>query len=246
MFGLFPLSLIIQVYCLYHAYKNNADQKWYWLIIFFPLIGCIFYLYFNFYNRENIDQVSTTIKEIANPNYKVQQLEKQVNFSDTVANKTKLADKYLSSGNYAEAIELYESCIDGNSYVDTHIYSQLVIAYYFMQNYDNAIFYGEKIVNDTDFGESENKIYFAWSLFETGKINEAENIFISMEDRYCNYPQRIAYCQFLTSLDRNEEAINKLSEMIEEYNQMDGYERRSKRKYSQQINQLYKEIEAKI
>ena len=246
MFGIFPISLIIQVYCIYHAYKNNAEQKWYWLIFFLPLIGCAIYLYLNVYNKSNVNQISSTIVDIANPNYKVRQLEKQVRFSGTVENKTKLADKYLQANNYAEAIELYTSCIEGSSYVDTHIYSQLTLAYYFAGNYESSLFYAEKIAQDVDFSESENKIYYAWSLYELGKYKEAETVFESMEDRYCNYPQRIAFCQFLKLMDRNEEALDKLEEMRSEYDQMDGYERRSKRKYNAQVYQLYKEVQANL
>ena len=167
-----------------------------------------------------------------------------MNFSGTVENKTKLADKYLQANNYTEAIQLYESCVEGNSNFDAHIYYQLTIAYYFAENYDNSIFYGNKIVNDVDFSESENKIFYAWSLYELTKYKEAEAVFESMEDRYCNYPQRIAFCQFLKLMGKNQEALDKLEEMRNEYDQMDGYERRSKRKYNTQIYQLYKEIQA--
>jgi hypothetical protein len=84
----YPLIIGLQAFCIYHAYKNNSEQKWFWLIIFFPLIGCIIYLYHHFYSKENVRTISEGIKETVDKNYQTRKLEDKLNFSDSVQNKT--------------------------------------------------------------------------------------------------------------------------------------------------------------
>ena len=113
MFRFYSPILLLQIFCFYHAYKNNADQKWFWFIIFFPLIGSLIYLYDSFLSHQNIDDISEGVKSTFVSNYKINQLEKQLSHSETVANKKALADEYYMAGNNQKAFELYESCLDG-------------------------------------------------------------------------------------------------------------------------------------
>ena len=43
MFRFYTPILILQVFCLYHAYKNKSENWWYFLILMFPLIGSLIY-----------------------------------------------------------------------------------------------------------------------------------------------------------------------------------------------------------
>ena len=104
---------VLQLFCLYHAYSNRAEQKWYWLNPVFPLFGSLIYLYNTFYTRRNVDQVSEGLKQAFNTNYKIQKLEKEIQFSDTHSNKMMLADEYSQIEDYDRAIQLYRSCLTG-------------------------------------------------------------------------------------------------------------------------------------
>ncbi len=79
MYGFFfPIIIMLQVVCLLHAYRNGSDQKWYWLILFYPIIGSIIYLYEHFYSRKNMADLSEGVKGVINSNYEIQKLEKEV------------------------------------------------------------------------------------------------------------------------------------------------------------------------
>ncbi|HEY8937946.1 MAG TPA: hypothetical protein VIM65_22140 [Cyclobacteriaceae bacterium] len=104
--------LILQGFCLYHAYKNHAEQRWYWLIMFLPGIGCIIYLYQNFYSSRNIKNIEQGLKQVVNSNYKIEQLEKSLRFVDNYANKLNLADAYMDHGRFKEAVDLYQGCLN--------------------------------------------------------------------------------------------------------------------------------------
>jgi hypothetical protein len=61
-------------------------------------------MYHNFYNRNNINTIAEGVKEVVNSNYKIEQLEKALQFSDNITNKTNLADAYVGNNRYTDAI----------------------------------------------------------------------------------------------------------------------------------------------
>lgn len=226
MFRLFPIILILEVFCLYHAYKNRADQKWFWFIIIFPLLGCLFYLYHHFYSKDNINTLTEGVKGVMNKNYEVEKLEKEVQFSDTIQNKTRLADKYAADGRTVEAIKLYESCLVGFNSNDTGIKMSLLECYASIRNYEKACEIGDTFTSEKTFKESWSRIGYAWSLYHTGRLEDAEENFRATNSRYSNYPHRLEFAKFLASIEKKEEAIKLLDEMIEEFNNISSAERR--------------------
>ncbi len=226
LFRLFPIILILEVFCLYHAYKNRADQKWFWFIIIFPLIGCIFYLYHHFYSKENINIVTESVKGAVNKNYEVEKLEKELQFANTIQNKTNLADKYAADGRTAEAIELYQSCLEGFNSNDTGIKMSLLGCYASIGEYEKACEIGDTLTSEKIFSKSWSRIGYAWSLYHVGRIKDAEANFKATDSRYSNYPHRLEFAKFLVLIQKKEEAIKLLDKMIEEFNTMNSSERR--------------------
>src|SRR5258706_14699221 len=78
---------LLQAFCIYHAYKNNADQRWYWFILLFPGIGSAFYLFHHFYNRNNLNTITESVKGVVHSNYSIEQLEEAFRFSDNLRNR---------------------------------------------------------------------------------------------------------------------------------------------------------------
>ena len=62
MLGLYTPVFLLQAFCVYHAYRNNVEQRWYWLILFFPLFGCIIYLVQNFNTASTIKSLGGKCK----------------------------------------------------------------------------------------------------------------------------------------------------------------------------------------
>lgn len=242
MFGFFPLSIILQAFCIYHAYTNKADQKWFFIIIFLPLIGSGLYLYHHFYNRQNITKVSEGFKEVVNTNYSVQKLEKEVKFSDTITNKTNLADKYLELGRYQEAADLYESCLEGFNADNADLLRRLVKVHYLLENYGKSVAYGHQVNGNKTFSKSKEKIAYAWSLFYENEEEKAEKVFSEMDSTFTNYPHRMEFAKFLNESGKREDALSKLEELMDEYDHMEAREKRQNRAVNRDIVRLYGEI----
>jgi hypothetical protein len=238
MFRFFPLVFIVQAFCVYHAYKTKAEQKWYWLILFFPLIGCGIYLYHHFYNRQNLAKVAEGIKTTVDSSYTTTKLEKELDFADTMDNKMALGDHYVKIDRIPEAVQLYESCLEGFNHDNIDVLKRVVVACYMNEDYLTAIKYGDKANQDKEFFKSEEKSAYAWSLYETGEIERAEKCFQDMNISFTNYSQRVEYGKLLQKEGRFEDAKKLLTEMAQEYNQMEPREQKMNKPLAREIQQM--------
>ena len=98
------LPYILQLLLIVHIIKNHKPFLWLWLIVFLPYIGGIVYI---------IMEIIPDLADAVNPGRKLSELESLVKRQDTIANRTKLADCYVSLERFEEAIALYDSCLTG-------------------------------------------------------------------------------------------------------------------------------------
>ena len=239
MVGLYTPVLILQAFCLYHAYKNNSVQHWYWLIIFLPGIGSALYLYHNFYNRSNIETLADGVKNVVNSNYKLEQLEKAHRLSDNIATKTNLANAYVTYQRYDEAIALYQACLTGFMADDPALLMKLLQTYFLKRDYDAAIACGLKLESDKLFKKAEERITYAWAHYHKGNVGKAEETFRDMDKSFSNYLHRLEYCKFLLAVNKRDVFEEKIKTLMEEFEVMKGTERKYNISVIRQARELY-------
>jgi len=242
MFRFLPIVVIVQVYCLYHAYTNRADQRWFWFIIFFPLLGSIIYLYHHFYNKKNVAALSDGLKGIVNSNHEVEKLEKELQLTDSYANKMTLANKYLEMQRTDDAIGLFESCLQDSQQSKEYIYLPLMEAYYDKKEYLKVTQLGSELENNKEFNKSNAKVYLAWSWYHLGKIDEAHRAFQDTDLRFSNYWHRLQFIAFLQKTDQFEDARAILKELQGEFEVMTPPERKQNKQAFKEVQTLLKDL----
>jgi len=243
MLGFYTPLLILQAICLYHAYRNNAEQRWYWFIIFFPGIGCALYAYHHLYSRENVQTITQSVKEVVNSNYRIEQLEKALRFSDNVTNKLSLADAYMQYGRYNDAVVLYKDCMQGFMADDPTLQMKLLHAYFLQQDYAAAVTCGANLESEKTFKNDEARIAYAWALHHSGKTDAAEKVFTDMNRSFTNYRHRLAYCNFLKLTNKSDDLRDLISELLEEFEHMKGTERRMYRPVIQEVKEIARNVD---
>ena len=238
MIGFYTPLLIVQAICLYHAYRNSAEQRWYWFIILFPGIGSALYVYHHFYSRENVSTITQSIKEIVNSNYRLEELEKALKFSDSAANKINLADAYVQYGKYDEAMALYKDCLRGFMADDPPLQMKLLHVCFLKKDYPSTVSCGSALESEKTFKNSESRIAYAWALYHIGQTEKSGEVFEDMNKSFTNYKHRLAYCHFLKQNNRAEDLRNLLTELLEEFEHMKGNERRTYRSLIQEIKEM--------
>ena len=107
------LIVALQVFCIYHLYKNRNPIYWVFIILFIPVIGSIIYLFMQVYNKRDAAVITEEITSIINPTKKIKELQAKLEFSDTFQNKVDLADAYLETNDVEAAIKHYEMALEG-------------------------------------------------------------------------------------------------------------------------------------
>ncbi|MFT4535077.1 MAG: hypothetical protein ACJA1A_001281 [Saprospiraceae bacterium] len=235
MFKFYPIVILLYVFCIYHAYSNKADQKWFWIILIFPFFGSVFYLYDTFYRRDNIDYVKEEVKSTLVHDYKTNKLEKHLKVTDTVTNRVELGDEYSRKGNYVQALSLFHSCDEGIYKNDVHLLLKIVKNSYLLEDYKAVIEFGEKIKHKKEFENSNEKAAYAWALHFENRNEEALKNFEELNISFSNYESRLEYARFLQVIDKGDLAKSLINEMLEEIESMDSYEKKMKKA-------IYKEI----
>jgi len=226
MIGYYTPVLILQAFCLYHAYKNNSMQTWFWLILLLPGIGCAIYLYHHFYNRSNIETLAEGVKNVVNTNYRLEQLERAHRLSDNISTKTNLAAAYVTYGRFDDAITLYKECLTGFMADDPILQMKLLQTYFLKKDYDAAVKLGHNLHVEKEFRKSDERISFAWALYYTGETADAEKEFQDMDKSSANHWKRMEYAKFLLLTGHREVAHEKLNTLLEEFDLMRAGERK--------------------
>ncbi len=224
------IVLALDIFCVIHMIRRGTVNRWLWLVVIIPVVGAIVYLYYEVFSRR-INNSKIDIGSVLNPNSRIKKLEDELRFTDTFANKVKLADAYLASGQTDKAIGLYESSLVGAFIENEYVMAQLVVAYFDKQEYEKVIVLAKKLYKLPQFARSKAHMLFAQSLEKTGDLEQAEAEFKLMKGRFSYFEQRYQYGLFLIRAGRDNEAANIFSDMLNEEKHLGAVERRTSREW---------------
>jgi len=211
---MYYLLIIVQVLCLYHAYKNSKPYYWYFLIFFIPAIGSLIYIITQIYNKNDAEKIQEEIITVLNPTKKIKDLEKKLEFIDTYANRMELADAYFSNKDIPNAIVNYKKTLDDTVQDDLYARQNLVLCYFQMKDYVAVIEHAEQIKDKSEFNGSKQQFYYGLALNELGKPVEAEAQLKQIDRPYSNYAERLALAKFYVENNRileGKELLNEIS-----------------------------------
>lgn len=238
------LPILLQGFCAIHSIRAGTQGKWLWIIIFVPVLGSLVYIYSEILSSRKLKNIKIDGAAIINPGVKLKRLEDNLKFADTFANRTKLADAYLQSGQTERAIELYNSCLTGAFADNEMVISKLIQAYYQQRNYAEAIAMALKIKSSPTFNRSKSHLIYALALEENGQPELAEKEFKLMKGRYSNFEQRYEYGQFLQRAGRDNEASEIYAELLDEQAHMSPAERNNGKIWFNKAKAELKRLEA--
>ena len=231
------LIIALQGFCIYHVIKNRNEYYWYFVILFLPVIGSIIYLVTQVFNKKDLDVVQKEIISVVNPTKKVNDLRKQVEFSDTFQNRVHLGDALYEMSDYKNGIGEYEIALNGNYNQDAGVVKKLLEGYYQTNQFDKVIFCAQQIKSRSDFKRSRSQFLYGLALDNLGRSEEAEENLKPIDQRYSNYEERYILTQFLIRKGKITEAKEILEEIILESQHMS---KPNRNKYRGVINDVKK------
>ena len=111
------LILAIQIGFAWHALRRGQDFIWVFLIVFVPVLGCVLYTLMVLLPEARQSRTARSagrkLHDLVDPKRELKEQLGQLDVSDTVENRTRLADELLKHGRIEEAITLYEKSLTG-------------------------------------------------------------------------------------------------------------------------------------
>lgn len=223
------ITIALQAICVIHCLRKGSAQKWIWLIIFLPVVGSLIYIFTEMFTGNEVKQIQSVAGSVLNPGGSIKRLEENLRFSDTFNNRIALADAYLANSQAEKAIELYESSLTGAFFENEHVNSQLIIAYFQTGFYDKVVNTAKKIYKLPQFARSKQHMLYAMALERIGDYKQAETEFKMMKGRFAYFECRYQYGLFLVRAERETEARQVFSDIVEEGAHLNSFEKRYNR-----------------
>jgi hypothetical protein len=216
---LWLLPIALQVLLIIHVIKTGRERYWIFILIFIPIAGTLAYFFVeilpSLLSNPNTARLKTRIGDSVNPGRKITELEQQLDLSDTMENRKRLADGYIQAGSYEQAIAMYESCLVGIYEDDTYVLSSLAEAYYRNQDYPKANTVLEKLKNQGELSRQYNACLIYVKVLEaTGSVEQAEQEYQALESTYPRLEVLFNHGKFLKSRSKDIEARSKFEEVV--------------------------------
>ena len=212
------LTAIIQFSFAFHALKTGRDQKWIWIIILAPVVGCLAYYFMEVFPHSREERtLRKRIHDIAkalNPDGELKRRTEETANNASVDNRAALADECLEKGMFDEAIRLYEGCLDGPYANDARLLFACARAYFYNGNHRQA----EEILARLSkahpkFRRDEAQLLEARVLEAIGETSRAAELYEQLRERYVGFEAKYRYGLLLKRLGREREA-NELFDFI--------------------------------
>ena len=209
------LTIIIQFTFAFHAFKTGRDQKWIWIIILAPVVGCLAYYFMEVFPHSREERtLRRRIHDIAkalNPDGELKRRTENVANAASVENRAALADECLEKGMFDEAIRIYEGCLEGPHKDDPGILFSCARAYF----YNGAFRQAEEILQRLEkahpkFRRDEAQLLEARVLDAIGETQRSTEIYERLRNTYVGFEAKYRYALLLRKLGRESEAAELL------------------------------------
>lgn len=216
---LFIVEILIQVYFAVHAVKTGRAHYWLWIIIVFPGIGSLIYFLSEYLpdlqNNYKVQKFQSGIAKSLNPSKRLRLLENEVELTPSIKNKKNLADEYVHTGRFDDAIPIYLECLQGMHKNDTAIIEGLCCAYYFKRDFDRARKYLDQLIAlRKDKRGDEFDLMYAKILEESGEIEKALLSYAEIVNLFSGEEARCRYALLLERVGKKEEADRLFGEIL--------------------------------
>lgn len=237
------LIIALQIACAYHVYTSKNSYYWYFLILFFPVIGCAIYIITQLLTQDNVAAVTEEITAVVIPSKKINDLEQKITFSDTFQNRLNLADAYLTSGNFLQAEEHYKKALNSSHASDYYANTQLLVALYKQDKFEEVVNVAQKIESKSDFNHSKGEFLYGLALAALERTTDAEKILSKINQRYSNYAERLQLSQFYIANQQKDKAKGILTELQSEYENLLKPNRKLYQKTFNEVDKLATSLE---
>lgn len=205
------LHILVALYFAVHAIRNGRPMYWLLILFSFPLLGSVVYFFAEYLPSSKMErgvkQVSTVALKLLDPSRELREARQAFELTPTVQNRMRLAAALDGAGEYAEAVEQFDACLNGPFAGDAEVCFGAAKAKFHNQQPHLAI----PILQDlrsknSNFRPEELSVLLAQSHAAAGDNTSAEQEFIYAADHFGSAETRVLYAIWAAGAGRLEKA----------------------------------------
>lgn len=213
------IVLLIQFTFALHVFKTGRPYWWIFVIMAFPVMGCVIYYFVEVFpgSREhrNAHKTARKLAKVLQPDADLKRRAEELEICGSVDNKMALAVECMSHQMYAEAVRLYESCLNGAFQADGNILFGLAKAAVEQQDWGKASVALARLKTDAPkIRPLDVQLLVARVLEGKGENDAALAAYRDLIPVFVGLEARYRYGTFLGRLGQYEAATHMLNEVI--------------------------------
>lgn len=216
---LLALNVLVQVLFVVHACRSGAPRYWVFVIVAFPVAGCLAYVALEVFPRSReatgarraVQRVARAFDPDKGLREKVAELER----CGSIDNRMALAEECLAAGMAADAAKLYRSCLAGAYENDPHLHFGLARALVEQGAWEDAADAVRRLRADHPCHRpNEARLLYARVLEGRGETVAALEEYRSLAPAFVGLEARCRYGLALERLGRTGDARAEFAEAV--------------------------------
>jgi hypothetical protein len=213
------IVVLIQFCFAFHVLKSGRPYWWIFIIMAFPVMGCVIYYFVEVFpgSREHrsANKVARSLARVLQPDAQLKKRVEELEVCGSVDNKIALAAECMSHQMHAEAIRLYESCLQGPYAADGTILFGLARAAVEAQEWDKAGPALYRLKTDAPkMRPLEVRLLQARMLEARGDTDAALAVFRELIPVFVGLEARYRYGELLLRLGKQEAAMEMFNQVV--------------------------------
>jgi hypothetical protein len=234
--------LLIQLCFAYHALKSGRPYWWLFVIMAFPVMGCVLYYFIEVFpaspESRKAQKAARAIAKALDPDKNLRERVADVEACGSVENRVGLARECMGEGMYAEAAALYRSCLSGIYELDPEIRYGLAAALLQDSKPEEALAIAQRLrASHPTFRASEVGLVIARAFEAADRLEEALNEFGILADTYPGEEGRWRYGALLARMGRLAEARDVFGRMLRNAERAPAHYRDSQKSWLQRARE---------
>jgi hypothetical protein len=217
---IFILTLAVQAGLIVHVVRTGRNTLWIWAIALLPAAGSLAYVAVELlpevFGSRTARRTKSSMQRIIDPNRDLRQAAAAVEISGNVDARRRLAQELYERGQYAEAIAVTQSGLQGIFEHDPTLLLGLAQAQFAARDFASARASLERLIqHNPDFKSADGHLLYARTLEEQDALDEAEQEYAAVAPGYPGAEARLRYAVLLKRRGKLDEARRILKDLLD-------------------------------
>jgi hypothetical protein len=226
------IILLIQVVCIVHAAKTGRFWPWGYVVLFLPGFGAAAYVLVElvpeWFGSVQGQKARARMVSTLDPGKRYRLLTDQLEITDTIANRSALAEECVALGKYDEALQHYEHILSLPMGDDAIYALGKARAQFGLGRPKDAVATLDDLrARWPDYQSAEAHLLYARALEESGRVDDALSEYRAVANYYPGAEARVRYGLLLDKAGRQAESKSVLTELLAQLKRAPKYVQRA-------------------